>query len=114
MSGFTNIPNPPVPTTLPTAALLQSGPPIEPLKRVFVNDDQVWKSFVEEWLSTLKAKYLELQRASGGNDRGIDVPAFTDAKKLEGVWAAASDSRCFFCIPTNPEFALIGRTINGV
>jgi hypothetical protein len=86
MTDFNDIADPTLPGTVPTAALLQAGPPVEPLKRVFGYSDQEWEAFIEEWLTTLKSKYLQIQRASGSNDRGIDVAGFTEAKKLEGVW----------------------------
>jgi hypothetical protein len=86
MDGFKDIPDPQPSATLATSALLQAGPPLSALKRIFTYDASEWEGFIEEWLSTLKAKYSKVQRASGSNDRGIDVAAFTDAKMLEGVW----------------------------
>ena len=86
MIRLQDIPERAAPAILPTAALLQAGPPIEPLKRVFAYHDKEWESFIEEWLTTRKETYTSIQRASGSNDRGIDVAAFTDTKMLEGVW----------------------------
>ena len=63
MIGFQDIPEPAAPAILPTAALLQAGPPLEPLKRIFAYHDKEWESFIEEWLSTRKKTYSAVQRA---------------------------------------------------
>lgn len=34
-------------------------------------------------------------------------------RHIGDVWAAASDGKCLFCMPTNRDFSLIDRTING-
>ena len=45
-----------------------------------------WELFVEEWLRGLARKYSEVKRLGASGDLGRDVVAFTDEKKLEGVW----------------------------
>lgn len=73
--------------TLTTAALLQSGPPIDPLTRVILYDDKEWEKFIDEWVSgSLKSQYVDVQRMSGANDKGIDIAAFGDDQALLGVW----------------------------
>lgn len=72
---------------LQTSALMQSGPPIDPLARVLIYDDQEWEKFIDEWVShAFKNKYIEVQRMSGSNDKGIDIAGFCDEEKLLGVW----------------------------
>lgn len=34
-------------------------------------------------------------------------------RQIGNVWAAASDGKCLFCMPTNRDYALINRTIEG-
>jgi hypothetical protein len=87
MDDFEEI-TPPKPSgTMPTAAQIQSGPPIEPLTRVLVYDAATWEAFIDEWVSyCLKSKYKKVLRFSGANDRGIDIAGFVDDKLLDGVW----------------------------
>ena len=71
---FVEISAPTLSPTLPTASSLQSGPAIEPLKRLFLYSADEWEGFIAEWASTcLKKKYKKVQRFTGANDRGIDI-----------------------------------------
>jgi hypothetical protein len=45
-----------------------------------------WELFVEEWLRGLARRYSEVKRLGASGDLGRDVVAFTDEKKLEGIW----------------------------
>lgn len=73
--------------TMLTAAQVQSGPAIEPFKRLLLYSAADWEAFIDEWASAcLKEKYEKVQRQSGSNDKGIDVAGFADAKLLLGVW----------------------------
>jgi len=79
----------PVPSgtdVMPTAALMQSGPPIEPLTRLMTYDSDEWEKFTNEWVTSLSANYVSVQRFTGSGDKGVDVAAFTNAKQLLGVW----------------------------
>jgi hypothetical protein len=70
-----------------TAAQAQSGPPIDPLTRIFTYDSAEWEKFIDEWVShCLKPDYVKVARFSGANDRGIDIAGFADADALIGVW----------------------------
>lgn len=69
-----------------TAALMQLGPPIEPLTRLMTYESGEWEKFVNEWVTCLSATYLSVQRFTGAGDKGVDVAAFTDPKQLVGVW----------------------------
>jgi hypothetical protein len=70
-----------------TASQMQSGPPIEPLKRLFLYSAEEWERFIEEWaVSSLSNKYQKVQRFAGANDKGIDIAGFTDDRLLMGVW----------------------------
>lgn len=71
---------------MPTAALMQSGPPIEPLTRLMTYDSDEWEKFVNEWVTSLSTSYVSVQRFTGPGDKGVDVAAFTDSKQLLGVW----------------------------
>jgi len=84
---FKEISAPALPPTLLTASHLQSGPAIEPLKRLFLYSADEWEGFIDEWASTcLKKLYKNVQRFAGSNDRGIDIAGFADAHSLMGVW----------------------------
>jgi hypothetical protein len=74
-------------STVLTATQIQSGPAIEPLKRLFLYSAEEWEGFVDEWAAAcLKSKYKKVQRLSGSNDKGIDIAGFTDDGLLVGVW----------------------------
>jgi hypothetical protein len=74
-------------TTLLTAAQMQSGPAIEPLKRLFLYSADEWEGFIDEWATVcLKSKYGKVQRFAGANDKGIDIAGFVDDRLLMGVW----------------------------
>jgi hypothetical protein len=75
------------PATMITAAQMQSGPAIDPLKRLFLYSADEWEAFIEEWASAcLKPKYKKVERFAGSNDKGIDVVGFADDALLMGVW----------------------------
>lgn len=86
MDGFAELADPPKPPVLASAALLQAGPPIEPITRLMTYTPDQWESFVEEWVSALKDKYTAVRRFTGANDRGIDIAGFTDGEMLNGIW----------------------------
>ncbi|MBN9077959.1 MAG: hypothetical protein J0H84_17265 [Rhizobiales bacterium] len=65
---------------------VQSGPPIEPLVRIVTYDPGLWETFIDEWVSSLKAKYHKVLRYTGANDHGIDVAGFADKSYLQGIW----------------------------
>ena len=71
---------------MPTAALMLSGPPIEPLTRLMTYDSDEWEKFINEWVTSLSTIYKSVQRFTGAGDKGVDVAAFTDSKQLLGVW----------------------------
>lgn len=77
---------PPTDDAMPTAALMLSGPPIEPLTRLMTYDSDEWEKFINEWVTSLTANYVSVQRFTGAGDKGVDVAAFTDSKQLLGVW----------------------------
>lgn len=75
------------PAVLPTAALLEAGPPIEPIGRLMTYTPDQWEEFIEEWASSvLKSEYATVRRFTGAGDRGIDIAGFCDDRMLEGVW----------------------------
>jgi hypothetical protein len=75
------------PSTMTTATQLQSGPVIDPLKRLFLYSADEWEGFIDEWASAcLKAKYKKVERFTGAHDKGIDVVGFADEGLLMGVW----------------------------
>lgn len=69
-----------------TAALIQSGPPIEPLTRLMTYDSDEWEKFINEWVTSLAETYESVQRFTGSGDKGVDVAGFTDADQLLGIW----------------------------
>jgi len=87
LTDLADIPLPSPENALPTASCVVSGPPIEPLTRLLVYNDDQWESFILEWVAEcLKGKYLQVQKFGGAGDKGIDIAAFCDAQKLAGVW----------------------------
>ncbi len=54
---------------------VKNGPPVKPLDRIKLFSPDEWEKFVEEWLSTLKSKYLKVDRLGGSGDKGRDVVA---------------------------------------
>nr|WP_319514385.1 ABC-three component system protein [uncultured Cohaesibacter sp.] len=85
-SEWAEIESPEVSCNMPTAALVQSGPPIEPLTRLTTYDSDEWEKFTNEWVTSLSSDYCSVQRYTGAGDKGVDVAAFTDNKKLLGSW----------------------------
>ena len=85
--AFKDIDPTPGAASMLTAAQVQSGPAIEPFKRLLLYSPDDWESFIDEWAAAcLKKKYKKVQRQSGSNDKGIDIAGFADAKLLLGVW----------------------------
>src|SRR5262249_13381314 len=56
------------------------------LKEIRNYSSTEWELLVEEWLHGLNKKYVEVKRLGNSGDLGRDVVAFTDDKKLWGVW----------------------------
>jgi hypothetical protein len=84
---FVEVCPPTAASTLLTAAQMQSGPAIEPLRRLFLYSADEWEGFIDEWAAVcLKGKYKKVQRFAGANDRGIDIAGFADDCMLKGVW----------------------------
>ncbi|MFS8184496.1 ABC-three component system protein [Pseudovibrio denitrificans] len=71
---------------MPTASLMLSGPPIEPLTRLMTYDSDQWEAFINEWVSHLSEDYLSVQRFTGAGDKGVDIAAFKDRRCLLGDW----------------------------
>ena len=65
---------------MPTATLASA------IKAIRLYTSAEWELFVEEWLRGLKKRYAEVKRLGGSGDLARDVVAFTDAKRLEGIW----------------------------
>ena len=86
VGDFKEVAPPPPSAVMLTASQVQSGPPIEPLLRIVTYEPGQWESFIDEWVSSLKAKYLKVLRYTGANDHGIDVAGFEDKHYLQGIW----------------------------
>lgn len=79
--------SPPATTGTLTADQALQGRRFPPQMQIFLYSAEEWEGFVQEWAYyCLRGKYHQVQRFSGAGDRGIDVPGFTDANKLNGVW----------------------------
>ena len=52
---LTDIAVPSATDAMPTAALMLSGPPIEPLTRLMTYDPDEWEKFINEWVMSLSA-----------------------------------------------------------
>lgn len=60
--------------------------PVSPQQRVFFYDPGEWEQFILEWATSLFARYHQVKRLGGANDRGVDVAGFVTAEGFEGVW----------------------------
>ncbi len=65
---------------MPAATLATS------IKAIRLYTSTEWELFVEEWLRGLKKRYEDVKRLGGSGDLGRDVVAFTNEKRLEGIW----------------------------
>lgn len=87
MIDFSEIKAPSKTMGMLTSAHVQSGPPIDPLKRVLIYEPAEWENFIDEWaFHCLKLRFSNVLRFSGANDRGIDIAGFADDRHLLGVW----------------------------
>jgi len=112
VDGFDDMTDPPAPQTLPSASLLQAGPPIEPISRLMVYTPDQWEEFVEEWVSgVLKEKYTAVRRFTGANDRGIDIAGFADAAMLNGVWDLYQCKRFQSSVTPGAAWPEIGKVL---
>ena len=66
--------------------LVNNGPYILPQMRIQLYDDTEWEQFVEECTHSLKKKYMDVRRAGGAGDQGIDIAAFKTDKGFAGKW----------------------------
>ena len=112
MDGFEEIAAPPAPKTLPSASLLQAGPPIEPISRLMVYTPDQWEEFIDEWVSgVLKANYSSVRRFTGANDRGIDIAGFADAAMLSGEWDLYQCKRFQGSVSPSAAWPEIGKVL---
>lgn len=73
--------------TLPSASLVQYGPPVLPHDRIALMSPDDWQAFTTEWADSLRPKlYGRVERHSGAGDKGIDVCAFDDAHAKNCPW----------------------------
>lgn len=85
-SDWSSIDMPERSNMMPTAALMISGPPIEPLTRIMTYHSDEWEKFINEWVTSLSQQYISVQRFTGAGDKGVDVAAFTSTDQLLGDW----------------------------
>ena len=71
---------------LQTSYEFENGPKIDPLKLVATYDSDEWEAFIDEWVHSLKEKYLQVVRPTGPGDKGIDIAGFKDEGRLAGEW----------------------------
>jgi hypothetical protein len=85
--GLLDIMPPVAPSETVTAEHVTYGPSIPPQQRILLYSAEEWEEFILEWAHfVLKDLYIQVQRFSGANDRGIDIAGFADDQKLQGVW----------------------------
>ncbi|NCQ07950.1 MAG: hypothetical protein GW808_02020 [Sphingomonadales bacterium] len=112
MTAFVTLPKPTPIETTPTAQQFFAGPAIEPISRLILFDPDQWERLIEELADcSFGGQYEKVLRASGSNDRGIDVAGFADAKQLEGIW---DNYQCkHYCSTLSPADALpeIGKIL---
>lgn len=66
--------------------LVSGGPPILPQNRIQLYNDTEWEQFTEEYAAGLKPKYIDVRRAGGAGDEGVDVAAYRTNLGLSGDW----------------------------
>ena len=71
---------------LTTASEFENGPRIDPIRVIITYNDDEWETFIDEWVHSLKNKYLRVIRPTGPGDKGLDVVGFSDSSELAGVW----------------------------
>jgi C-terminal domain 6 of the ABC-three component (ABC-3C) systems len=74
------------PDSAHAASHVAVGVPISKSARLQLFSASEWEGFVEEWASSLKARYFAVKRHGGAGDKGIDVAAFTDKKYFQAPW----------------------------
>lgn len=76
-----------IPIPSPTYSdIINNGPKILPQKHIQLYDDTEWERFTEECTHGLKTDYIDVRRAGGSGDQGIDIAAFKTDKGFEGKW----------------------------
>lgn len=71
------MPTPPAPEGL-SADIIAAGQLIPPIQRIRLFSPTEWEEFVEEWATSLKNKYIRIERSGGSGDMGRDVIGFID------------------------------------
>jgi hypothetical protein len=84
---FRDISVPAAPKTVLAADQVLLGQRFPPQQQIILYSSDQWEGFVHEWAHfCLKKLYIQVQRFTGANDRGIDIAGFSDDQKLQGVW----------------------------
>lgn len=84
---FRDISAPPGPKTVLAADQVLLGQRFPAQQQIIMYSSEQWEGFVHEWAHfCLKKLYIQVQRFTGANDRGIDIAGFSDNQKLQGVW----------------------------
>jgi hypothetical protein len=84
---FRDIAAPAAPSTVLAADQVLLGHRFPPQQQIILYSPEQWEGFVHEWAHfCLKNLYIQVQRFTGANDRGIDIAGFSDNQKLQGVW----------------------------
>jgi hypothetical protein len=84
---FREIKAPVTPSGALTVDQAFQGHHFPPHQQILLYSPEAWEEFIEEWAHfCLKNRYTQVQRFGGANDRGIDIAAFVDTRKLEGCW----------------------------
>lgn len=74
-------PDPPRRPLVASSAVV-AGPPIAPAVRIRTYENQEWEQFVEEWVHSLRDRYVRVERPGGAGDMGRDVIA----TRADGGW----------------------------
>lgn len=69
-----------------SAGHVLAGLPVPKTRRLELFSPGDWEEFVEEWASSLKTKYVRVQRFSGAGDKGVDVAGFLSNSWFAGGW----------------------------
>lgn len=91
-------------------------PHISPQGYIRLYDDEEWEEFIREWVTALKAGYVQVKRFGGAGDRGADVAAFKSDRGLEGPWDCYQGKhygKALGFADAAPEILKVFRAVNG-
>jgi hypothetical protein len=88
-----------------------AGPPILPIKRVWIMTDKEFEKLVEAWADSLKGRYISVAHFGGAGDKAVDVAGFYDDRGFKGVWEGFQCKHLNHPLRPKDVYAEIGKLI---